>query len=170
MPLIAEDGTGVENANSYATVQQGDDYHAARLRSETWTAADQPTKEAALQQASAYLDAVTIWRGQRKTASQSLAFPRYGLTIEGLELPHDEIPKQVVEATCELARRLIDTDLISDQDSDNISEMTMGGGALGLKFRDDARTNRIPEIITEILRGIGSIPSGKGINRRPTIR
>lgn len=61
MNLILEDGTGLETANSYASVAEADAYHDSRLHSLARTAAQTPVKERALAMATTTLDAMTAW-------------------------------------------------------------------------------------------------------------
>ena len=60
--LIKEDGTGLVNANTYASVADGDAYHEAHLYATAWTAATTPNKEAALAMATRLIDICSIRR------------------------------------------------------------------------------------------------------------
>lgn len=102
MPLIIEDGSLVENANSYVTLAEVRDY--ADSRASTFPA-DDDAAEAAIIRAADYLE---TFRGQYKgelvaPAFQSLQWPRTGVIYEGYELPDDVIPPPLKKAQCELA-------------------------------------------------------------------
>ncbi len=62
-------------------------------------------REVFLRQATQCIDGLYEARftGQRKTATQSLAWPRVGATIGGLPTLDDVIPRQVQHGTCEAA-------------------------------------------------------------------
>lgn len=168
--LIAETGAGVAGANTYATRAQANTYHEARLHAAAWEAATDATKEKALAMATRHLDANTEWLGERITLEQPLAWPRTGIEWQGFEAPEDWMPQQVVEATAELARLLIEADLQADQSGDGIKKLGLGSGALEIEFKDGNKTRRIPLAIGEMLQGIGSTASQGSINQRRTTR
>lgn len=112
MALIVEDGTGLPDANSYATVEYANAYFSVR-GVEQWEDADTSEKEAALVRATSGLDTKYRgkWIGQKRHAEQKLAWPRSQaigeddpLTDEdGAPLPTDAVPALVMEAVCEVA-------------------------------------------------------------------
>lgn len=109
MSLIVEDGTGRSDAESYLSVADADTYHAAHGAPAAWTGASTGTKETALRTATDYLDSVYAekWRGQPNLGTQRLAWPRYGVTIDGWWQDYSVIPRALKEATAELALRNI---------------------------------------------------------------
>lgn len=168
--LIAETGAGIPDANSYSTLAQGNAFHEARLHSAVWTSATDPTKEAALVMATRFLDGNVEWQGWRKDADQALAWPRCRVWWDGHPVRDDALPRPVRDATCELARLLIETDLQADQASDNIKSLNLGQSALEIEFKDDSQTRRVPIAIGELLQGLGATRGGKGINIRRVTR
>lgn len=168
--LIAETGAGVPDANTYATVEQGDAYHEARLHAAAWNDSDDDTKGQALVMATRFLDANVQWQGQRIDLEQSLAWPRKGVVWDGHPVPEDHLPRPVRDATCELARLLIANDLQADQSADNIKSLNLGQSALEIEFKDDSKTRRVPLAIGELLQGLGATQSGSGINIRKITR
>ncbi len=75
--LIPEDGTGLTNSNSYATVAEMDIYFDNRLHSETWvTEASADDKTRALIQFTEVLDFLAPWLGQPTNLDQALRWPR----------------------------------------------------------------------------------------------
>ncbi len=101
----------------YGTIADADAYHAARGNA-AWGAAGDADRNAALQRATDYIDGryrrmtagggwVSMFRGARTEGrGQSLEWPRTGATdAEGNEIPDDEIPTEVKEATYEAALR-----------------------------------------------------------------
>lgn len=98
MALIVENGTIVENANSYVDVVYARAY--AESRGLALSAVD-ATLEAQLITAMDYLEAL---RSQYQgTKLGGLQWPRYGVTIDGVELASDTIPKELKDAQCRLA-------------------------------------------------------------------
>lgn len=95
---------GDEDADSYAAVAKADAYFLARGVA-TWTGTT-TAKENALRVGTAYLDNQYRgeWPGVRTDQDQALAWPRTGVyDTDGYLLASDEIPVQIVNATCEAA-------------------------------------------------------------------
>lgn len=98
MALIVENGTIVENANSYVDLEYARAY--ATARGLTLPSVD-ATLEAQLITAMDYLEAL---RSQYQgTKLGPLQWPRYGVTIDGVELASNVIPKELKDAQCRLA-------------------------------------------------------------------
>lgn len=112
MALIVEDGTGLDDAESYISVADADVYHTARGNETTWTNKDDELKEIALRNATEYIDA--RWgsrlRGEKEfpDTPQALEFPR--LCIEGYE----GVPTCLKRATAEYALRALSSALAPD--------------------------------------------------------
>lgn len=100
MPFVAEDGTGLANANSLATVEACDAYFADRAVT-TWAAKPLAARQAALVNATDYIERrfASRFAGsvQFPEVPQALSFPRD--TIEGV------VPAGIVRATAEYALR-----------------------------------------------------------------
>jgi hypothetical protein len=124
LTLIKEDGSGKSDANSYASVADGDAYFDGHLYASAWTAATAATKAAALVMATRLIDSEFQFSGSRSSASQALQWPRAecpdpdrGLvTLSALlpvlsnNVPYDSVPAAVAQATCEMARELLIAD------------------------------------------------------------
>lgn len=99
--MIIEDGTGLNNANSYVSLDYANDYFFARSN-DVWQNLEEDKKAVCLIKATDYVDSTFKWRGIKSTAEQSLRFPRKnlidddGYTIEG-------IPNALKDAVCECA-------------------------------------------------------------------
>lgn len=109
MTFTVEDGTGLLDANSYASVATANDYFSDRGVS-SWTGADEH-KQQALVRATDYIDKMF---GKRfidvpLTDTQALAFPRYNIGL----------PVCVVRACCEYALRELSSPLAPDPVYDN---------------------------------------------------
>lgn len=79
MSFIVEDGHGVSDANSYVSVRFADDFLAYRTDFD-WAMRSTDQKQAALVQATAYVDARygRLFAGRVATPTQALAWPRSG--------------------------------------------------------------------------------------------
>jgi len=105
--LIIEDGSIVEGANSYATVQQIIDYAAARgvtmQVSSPSPGDDEPIKIMAIK-AMDFLETYRYqWKGEEvNAATQPLAWPRKNVIINCVTLPSNTIPTQIIRAQCQL--------------------------------------------------------------------
>lgn len=73
MALVVEDGTGVVNADSYASLATVDAFQAARGGT-AWAAASAPNREIAIRRATDYLDLYHI-SGEQLSSTQSLSWP-----------------------------------------------------------------------------------------------
>lgn len=104
MALIVEDGTGLNNAESYASVAFADAYFAARI-SGGWSIITEANKEMLLRLATDHIDAVygQRFKGTKGTLSQALQWPRIGVYVDGYEYPVDDVPIEVQRACCEFA-------------------------------------------------------------------
>jgi hypothetical protein len=103
MPLTVEDGTLIENPNSYVSLDEADAYCIPR---NLWTADAAPeAKEAALMRAFDYLNTLQ-WLGQPLDWQSVQAWPRKGVPVPGNSaqiVPDDIVPRAVCQAQMELA-------------------------------------------------------------------
>jgi len=143
--LIAENGTGVYGANSYATEADADLYFEKRLHTTTWDDAGD-AKEIALMWATRLLDEHVNWFGYITYDSQPLRWPRTGLTdMEERDIDADGIPAFLIEATAELALYLIgeDTTLETNRDLIGLKKVTIDT----LSITTDSSTLAIKSVI-----------------------
>ena len=108
MALVVETGDIVDGANSYVSLQEGNDYIALNFPSETvWSELTDPEKEALLIRAARFLDSMVKWRSEIKDNYQALAWPRQEFKdAEGRIVLNNSIPTIVKEAQIELAYSL----------------------------------------------------------------
>ena len=106
MAFVAEDGTGLANANSYADVAFADAYFTDRGNT-VWEALDEDVKKAKLISATDYIDMVfgRLFKSVPLTETQALAFPREA---------YDGIPVNVKKAASEYALRAASAPLAPD--------------------------------------------------------
>jgi hypothetical protein len=133
MTLTVETGTGLPNAESYASVEQADAYHAKRLNA-IWASLDAPTKEGLLIKATEYIVGQyrERWKGVRTNTTQALDWPRYNVQLPDVGfgqvaayVPSNVVPAEVVSACCWLALQASSGDLAPNLDR-TIKQDTVG--------------------------------------------
>lgn len=99
MALTVEDGSIVENANSYASLATVKAYATAR----GITLGSDASIEVFILKAMDYIEGKRAeFQGMKVLNTQPLQFPRYYLVIDGFEFPYTEIPKELINAECQL--------------------------------------------------------------------
>jgi len=134
MALIVEDGTGLPNAESYASVAEADAYHAAYGNPSAWAPISTTQKELALRTATQYLEAVHNqgWAGDRFTDTQALAWPRSGVEDDGGHvLPEAPLPAALKNATAVMALKSLSETLLPDLSVDDASTVSSFSKRLG---------------------------------------
>jgi hypothetical protein len=102
MSLIVEDGSVVDNANSYNTVSSAGTYMDNRTSS-TWTSASTDEKEKALYEGGMYLNSLN-WKGSKTERDQSMEWPRANVYDNDEYLyPTNVVPQKVQDAQVEAA-------------------------------------------------------------------
>lgn len=136
MSLVTETGASLPDAESYASVEAADAYHAGRTIG--WLDLALPEKEAALRLATDYLHQrfTGSWQGQRVRADQALDWPRSGVIVDGIEQRYTVLPVQLVRATCELALKASAQPLTADETAAVKSEKV---GPIEITYADGAR-------------------------------
>lgn len=118
MSLIVEDGTGLADAESYASVAYADTYHS-NFGNAAWALLTTEQKEQSLRKATDYISGSYggSFAGYRTTNTQALDFPRselpkvgYGVVYYG----NNEIPAELLKATAILALKSTSSALVSD--------------------------------------------------------
>lgn len=129
---------GASNANSYATLVEGDAYADSRLYSDVWNDGDEdPGKVQALISATSWLDALFIWTGAAATSTQALAWPRTGmLSRNGFAIPSNEIPFDLKKATVEFAIWLMTEQRTADNEAEKQGISAIKAGPVELKFKE----------------------------------
>lgn len=163
--FTVEDGTNVAGANSYVSLAYAEDYFAVDVASATWEALSDDQKEFYLAWATRVLDQKTEWRGYINADSQSLRWPRKGVTDRDYRaIDVDEIPNAVKAATCELAKWLITNDPTTGQDTDYLKRIKVD--VIEIEYQDGATQSSYPSIINAIINGIGYFRVGaRGFGR-----
>jgi hypothetical protein len=116
MALIVEDGTGLDNSESYASVSHADTHQTDRGNT-LWFTLSTNEKEQALRRATDYMTQTyrNRWAGTRVTTTQSLDWPRYGIIIDNItSIDSNIVPKDIRHSCIELAFKAAGGDLIPD--------------------------------------------------------
>ena len=112
MSITIEDGTGVPNANSYASVSDVRAYCEQRAMA---LPSDDSALEALIVRAFDFINSQK-YDGEKTFPELAHAFPRIGLEIDGYSVGNNEIPWQIVSAQCELAHYLQTNDVFEPSD------------------------------------------------------
>lgn len=110
MALTVETGAGLVNADAYISISFADTYHRDRNNT-SWSAASRTAREAAILNATEYIDSNWNFQGDITfpETPQALAWPRAGVYDDGARLLDDDaLPLGVQRATAEMALAIID--------------------------------------------------------------
>lgn len=168
MPLVLtkEDGTGLSDANSYASVADADAYHDGHLYAAAWTAASGANKEKALVMATRLIDSQFQFDGVRAKETQALQWPREGChdpDADGWTLD-SMLPKAVLDATCEMARELLIADRTAAPAGEGLKYHNVGTEQTGYSKSDTRPV--ISHVAQAMLAKYGSLlKSGSGAVR-----
>lgn len=152
MPTIVTT-VGAANANSYVSVADADTYMASRLHAEAWVDdAGATEKEAALIWAARLIDTTVRFNGTKVTSTQSMAWPRAGLTDEsGYDVPENGIPQIIKYLQMELALLLLTTDRTKESQASAAGLTSLRAGPVSLSFKDEIQVKQIPDTLMAML-------------------
>jgi len=184
--FVVEDGSMVPNANSYVDVQTATDYLASNIHvAASWASISTLNQQQLLSWATRYLDQRATWNGTQTSLylanpaytnlvdtwasipapgtgvpQQSLRWPRSGVyDVDGNPIESNVIPPALIAATVEMARYLIVNDRSSERPQDGLTELK--ADTITLKFLPDYTLPIVPTEIGYIIRGLGTIASGR---------
>jgi hypothetical protein len=171
--LVKEDGTGLANANAYASAADGDAYHAGHLYATAWTGATDDQKAAALVMATRLIDGQYQFNGLRSESGQALQWPRVNcpdpdkapipvltsLLLYDPFVPFSIVPKALVLATCEMARELLVADRTASPPGEGLKYYNNGGTQTGYDKADKRPV--ISPVAQAMLIKFGSLVSAK---------
>lgn len=174
MAFTFDSTVGGGSANSYISVAEADDYFTGHLDSSVWSI---PTakKQAALVQATNRIDRERFGGQLTHRNTQRLQFPRSYLITRDSQFVNPEfsdaynsfyfhsptiIPKEVKQATCEMAlyllKRAAGEFSVDDNDLETLSNYKVG--PLDLAIKDGVKADRLPTAVQQLLKAIG--PNG----------
>jgi len=153
--LIAENGTGVPEANAYVDISFAGNYlMGGRLARFTELSEDE--KKSAIIAGSQLVDISYEWLGNRKTLEQGLAWPRTGVELDGFTV--DGVPAAVKKAACEAAwLSMTEDSLFSTENNKEVIREHIEGAVdvsyANPKDRANVSITRF-EILDKLLRGL----------------
>lgn len=152
MSLVAEDGTGKSDANSFISLTDADAYHADRRNADTWDALEDEQKQAFLIEATTWINSLEFINGVPASSTQALFFPAAGAyDRNGFLLDSDAVPQQIKDATAELAYRIRETEVEADQERQVNRERV---GALEVEYDPYAALSKQYPFVLRILKGL----------------
>jgi len=162
MAITVEDGTVVAGANSYVSVAFADAYFSPDLNfSTTWDALTNDAKENSLIWATRILDQKVRWKGSKSDETSDLRWPRTGLVDrDDVTIEDNEIPLQLKELTCEVAKFLQTTDATVSQGGDALKAIVVD--VIEIQYQDGAVQPSTPPLFNQLLRNIGFYPMASG--------
>jgi hypothetical protein len=161
MALIIEDGTIVEDANSYVTLAEYRAYGASRGL--TITADDTLAEQQLIRSMDYLLTYEDDYQGLRISDSQELSFPRSPVTIYGAD-KSSEIPDNLKSGQSRLAYDAASSDLQTNGAGQEVIEEQVG--PLKTKYNPNGTTNPQPNFTEalSILEPLFREGAGKSIN------
>jgi hypothetical protein len=149
---MALDSTvGGASANSYVSRADAVTYFGDRLDITEWTDASNDNKDAALVMATLRLDQEE-WVGTRSSITQNIAWPRIGVYVDGIYQDSAAIPRQIEEATYELALAILkDTTFLADTGLEGFEKVKLGELDVTPRYRAGGT---LPAEVTRLLRGL----------------
>ena len=144
-----------ENANSYISVSDADDYFSNHLYATGWVNASTLQKESALIMSTRILDEKIDWIGNKNTKEQALAWGRSGVMDDGYDVDATIVPKPIKNATAEFAKNLIADNSTENADGKGLKKLKVG--SVELTFDKSDTADVLPDIVKEMLRGWGNI-------------
>jgi hypothetical protein len=158
--FTVEDGSGIEEANSYVSVAFADDYFSVDTNfAVIWAALLTADKQARLAWASRVLDQKVLWVGAKAVTDSGLRWPRQGMVDrDGNVIADDVVPIQVQQATLEMVKVLATADLTVSQNVEYLKEIRVD--VIELIWQDHAGQSQLPTLINELLYPLGAINTG----------
>lgn len=146
---------GSPDANSYVTVSEASVYFSDRVHSEAWDVFE--NQAAVLVTSSQMLDWYVKWKGFRSSTTQSMLWPRTGVTRrDDTTVEIDILPPELKVAVYELALSSLEADRLADDPMAGIEQIK--AGSLMVKADngdyDSTEIDAIPEKVWKILKDL----------------
>lgn len=144
-----------DNANSYISISDADDYFSNHLYASNWDNASADNKASALIMSTRILDEKIDWIGFKNTKEQALAWGRSGVEDDGYSVDSTIVPEAIKNATAEFAKNLIADNSTENADGKGLEKLEVG--SVKLTFDKSDTADVLPNIVQEMLRGWGNI-------------
>jgi len=138
------------NINSYISLADAETYTTDRLNVTAWDADTDANKNKALIQATTLIDNGR-YTGSRTDTTQALAFPRYDLYVDGILLPSSTTPQRVLDATCELAIYLLQSDYTAPNDMAEYDRVKIGELEVEVSGSNSSTVKTLPPLVNDLL-------------------
>ena len=162
--VIKETGAGIENANSYVSIADIAAWVETNPHDSTWAALTDAQKSGYAVMACRVVNEQMAWDGWIINDDQALDLPRSGMVNKkGRSINDDEIPSEVQDAQCELARLFAISDRTADSDTVGFSEISVGSIKLVMDKADNPVV--MPSAVFSMLTSFGQKSITKGISR-----
>lgn len=156
--------------NSYISRADASTYFTDSLRNSSWTALSDSTKDQSLVTATRMLDR-QVWMGEKTLPSQSLQWPRTGVTdAYGDAVDSVIVPQAIKDACCELALSLAlnPSGETNANASSNIKRVSATKGT-DIEFFRPTTAGRFPTIVQELVKAfLGSIDTSASLGGEVT--
>ncbi|MBI4774217.1 MAG: hypothetical protein HY788_08560 [Deltaproteobacteria bacterium] len=159
---VAFDSTfGGTSANSYISVEEADDYFAMRVHTDAWANAAIGGKQKALMDATRRLDRIE-YTGDKTSGGQALEWPRTGATLRDETIDHDEIPVRMLDAVCELALAVLNSN-IDPCMPESVQSFSVGGVSVALS---GPPSSTFPPEVDRLIAPLRFMPKGNVVLKR----
>lgn len=154
MTITVEDGTGLANANAYVSISDVTAY-ATSVNDTTWTGLGTPAQEAAIVQATMYLDTQNTFLGTRTSQTQALSWPRSGVvdTSEGTTIAANSVPLAVRRACSALALKASSGTVLLEDLAHGGAVKSETVGPISVTYKDSAPATTL-FMVTGLLKGL----------------
>lgn len=160
---MAVDATlGGVSSDSYISNAGADAYWLNRNNA-TWAAASSEEADAALREATQYLDAKYEWVGTLKSTDQALDWPRTGAYDREDRDISDIIPTKVKQATAELALQALSSTLVDPSADRGGQTKREKVGDIEVEYFPGASSQKLYAFVDMLLKGI-VVNNGSTVN------
>lgn len=152
--------------DTYISVADTDTYWTEHPGGSNWTAAGDTDKEAALRQATQYVDKKYTWVGVHPgTLSQNLSWPRLD-AIDRHGRTRTGTPQEVKDATAYMAEQVLaDTGVLNPKDRGGQIK-SVAAGSVNVEWEEGANSQKTYDYVDLLLKNITK--GGKGV--RPLLK
>lgn len=164
LAVTVETGVGISGANSYVSTATIDSWIETNPHDDTWSALTDAQKNGYAVMSCRVLNEQMNWDGWQSDDEQALDLPRSGMVDKnGNFIDNDEIPTEVQNAQCELARLLAIEDRTADPDTAGFKEI--GVGSIKLVIDKADRVPTLADAVWNMVQAFGVKANPKGISR-----
>lgn len=106
--FVVEDGSGLEDANSFCSVAFAEQYFEDYGAPTGWSGFSTEQKEDKLRTGTQFIDLTFNWKGKKSVPlTQALSWPRAEVTVDGTLLSSTELPYKLQAACCEATKEAV---------------------------------------------------------------